>query len=428
MADPETFLPYGRQTIEDDDIAAVTEALRGDYLTTGPLVDRFETAFADKTGARFAVVCSSGTAAQHLTALALDLPAGSQAIVPAVTFLSTANCARFVGAEVVFADVSPDTGLMEPDHLREALERTSPGQAKLAVPVHLGGQCCDMAGIAAVAADPRPFDAVLEAFFGGERCVAADRGLGIVEDACHAIGATYAAPEGKPEGKKIRAGACAHSDMAVFSLHPVKTITMGEGGVITTNNEGLASRLKLFRNHGMVRDPELFRNGPQAFDSRGAPNPWYYEMSDLGFNYRSPDINCALGLSQLAKLDRFVAARRALADRYDGVLAGLAPVVKPVSRMPGGDPAWHLYVVLIDFAAAGTDRAELMAKLRARGIGTQVHYIPVPWQPYYRERYGDIPLPGAAAYYRKCLSLPLYPGMTEADVDRVAGALGELLA
>lgn len=403
MAGSPPFLPYGRQIIEDDDIAAVTEALRGDFLTTGPLVEAFETAFAARVGARFAIVCSSGTAAQHLTTLALDLGPGMQVIVPAVTFLSTANAARFVGAEVVFSDVAPDTGLIEADHLRDALERSSAGAVKSVFPVHLGGQCCDMAALAPIAAD---------------------HGLSVVEDACHAIGTTYESQT----GSRASVGSCADSDMAVFSMHPVKTITMGEGGVVTTNDPALAARLKLFRSHGMIREPELFENDDLGFDNQGNPNPWYYEMSDVGFNYRSPDINCALGLSQLAKLDRFVAARQALACRYDDALAPLAAVLKPISRVPGCTPAWHLYVVLIDFEEAGTDRAELMAKLRERGIGTQVHYIPVPEQPYYRKRYGDMALPGAAAYYRRCLSLPLFPGMTEDDVDRVAGALGDLLA
>ena len=403
MSQQASFLPYGRQTIEDDDVAAVTAALRSDMLTTGPLVERFEQAFAERVNARHAVVCSSGTAAQHLTALALDLKPATHVVVPAVTFLSTANAARFVGAEVVFADVAPESGLMEADHLREALNRASGTVVQSVFPVHLGGQCPDMEAIAAVAAE---------------------HDLTVVEDACHAIGTTCETQA----GKTIAVGACAHSDMAVFSLHPVKTITMGEGGVITTNDDALAARLKSLRSHGMTRDAAAFQRAELAFESHGEANPWYYEMAEIGFNYRAPDINCALGLSQLAKLDRFIAVRRALAEHYDRTLAPLAPLVKPVSRTPGCRAAWHLYVVLIDFAAAGLERADLMAKLRARGIGSQVHYIPVPWQPYYRQRYGDIPLPGAAAYYGRCLSLPLFPGMTTDDVERVVDTLGELFS
>ncbi|MBT3359243.1 MAG: UDP-4-amino-4,6-dideoxy-N-acetyl-beta-L-altrosamine transaminase [Rhodospirillales bacterium] len=395
------FLPYGRQSIEDDDIAAVSQALRGDFLTTGPLVDKFEDAFAKHVGARFAVVCTSGTAAQHLTTLAMELKPGAKAIVPAVTFLSTANAARYVGAEVIFADVAPDTGLMEAEHLRAALATAEKKDASAVFPVHLGGQCADMQSI---------------------HDLARHHGLIIAEDACHAIGTTYKSRA----GGTLSVGACAHSDMAVFSLHPVKTITMGEGGVITTNDAGLAARLKRLRSHGMTRDAALFVNSDLALDGASEANPWYYEMGEIGFNYRAPDINCALGLSQLSKLDRFVTARRALVGQYDQRLASLAPLVKPLSRMPC-EAGWHLYVALIDFASAGMERAELMAKLRERGIGTQVHYIPVHLQPYYRERYGDVELPGAMAYYNRCLSLPLFPAMGEDDVSRVVDALIDLL-
>ena len=399
MPSPPPFLPYGRQTVEDDDIVAVTQALRGDFLTTGPLVDKFEQAFAERVGARFAVVCSSGTAAQHLTTLAMDLKPGSKAVVPAVTFLSTANAARYVGVEVIFADVAPDTGLMETEHLREALSKENNTAAVF--PVHLGGQCADMQAICDLARQ---------------------NGLSIVEDACHAIGTTYQTRA----GETIAVGACAHSDMAVFSLHPVKTITMGEGGVITTNDPKLAARLKRLRSHGMTCDKSMFVNSELALDGTGEANPWYYEMGEIGFNYRAPDINCALGLSQLAKLDRFIAARQTLVDHYDRRLATLSPLIKPLSRTPCA-AGWHLYVALIDFESAGTERAEFMAKLRERGIGSQVHYIPVHLQPYYRDRYADIELPGAMAYYNRCLSLPLYPRMNVDDVTRVVDALGELL-
>ncbi|MBC8159560.1 MAG: UDP-4-amino-4,6-dideoxy-N-acetyl-beta-L-altrosamine transaminase [Alphaproteobacteria bacterium] len=399
MSGSAPFLPYGRQWIDDDDIAAVAQALRGDFLTTGPMVDKFEQAFAERVGARFAVVCTSGTAAQHLTTLALELKPGDTAIVPAVTFLSTANCARYVGTEVVFADVDPDTGLMEAEHLREALSRAT--NAGAVFPVHLTGQCANMQAI---------------------HDLARQHGLTIVEDACHAIGTTYETQD----NKTIAVGACAHSDMAVFSLHPVKTITMGEGGVITTNDAALAARLKRLRSHGMTREAGRFVNSDLALDGTGETNPWYYEMAEVGFNYRAPDINCALGLSQLSKLDRFVAARRALVAHYDRRLAPLAPRIKPLSKTACA-PGWHLYVALIDFKAAGMERAELMAKLHERGIGSQVHYIPVHVQPYYRDRYGDTELPGAMTYYDRCLSLPLFPEMSTDDADRVVDALANLM-
>ncbi len=384
----EGFLPYGRQSIDDDDVAAVAAVLRSDYLTTGPTAGEFEAEFARAVGAKYAVSCSSGTAALHLAALSLKLGEGDVVIVPAMTFLATANMARYVGAEVRFADVDSETGLMTAQTLRDAIAAAG-NKATAVVPVHLNGQCCDMPSI---------------------KPLADQHGLRTVEDACHVLGAA-------------RVGACEDSDMAVFSLHPVKTIVAGEGGVVTTNDGGLAERLSRLRNHGMVRDPQQFQLRPEAFDKQGDVNPWYYEMPEVGFNYRLSDIHAALAKSQLAKLDRFVAGRRTLAARYDAALAKLAPVVRPVARMPGQKPAWHLYVALIDFAAIGMSRGGVMRALRERGIGTQVHYMPLHRQAYYRDRYGELKLPGADAYYARALSLPLFPAMTEADVDRVVDAL-----
>mgnify|MGYP001302383630 CR=1 FL=1 len=392
MAEP--FLPYGRQTIDEADVAAVTAALRGDFLTTGPTVGAFEADFARAVGAAHAVSCANGTAALHLAALALGLGPGDTVIVPTLTFLATANAARYVGAEVCFADVDPETGLMTPETLARAAKAAAAsgaGQVKSVSPVHLGGNVCDMAAIAGIA-----------------------RGAGwsVVEDACHAVG-----------GAGV--GACEHSDMAVFSLHPVKTITAGEGGVVTTQQPALAERLARLRNHGMVREPAAFTEKDQAFDAAGAANPWYYEMPAPGFNYRLTDIQAALAMSQLKKLPAFVARRQALAARYDRALAPLAPAVRPVPR--AGAPALHLYAVLIDFAGIGRSRADVMRKLRADGVGTQVHYVPVHRQPYYRARYGRLDLPGADAYYARTLSLPLFPAMADGDVDRVARALAKAI-
>ncbi len=390
------FLPYGRQSIDDDDVAAVVRALRSDWLTTGPTVEAFEQAFAEKTGARYAIACNSGTAGLHLAMMALGLGEGDVLIVPTLTFLATANAARYVGAEVEFADVDADTGLLNEASLRAAIER-SQGRARAVAPVHLNGPCVDMAMVARQAQE---------------------HGLAVVEDACHALGGTY-----ESNGVDVPVGACRHSDMATFSLHPVKTITMGEGGVVTTNDSATCEKLKRFRSHGMTRNPEEFRNTALAFDGAGAPNPWYYEMAQPGYNYRASDINCALGLSQLAKLETFAARRRALAARYDALLAPLAPSIRPVPRVPGCDPVLHLYVVLIDFKAVGADRATIMRRLKARGIGTQVHYLPVHRQPYYQKRYGELVHPGADAYYERCLSLPLFPDMGDEDVARVVEGL-----
>lgn len=397
----EPFLPYGRQCIEDDDVAAVAAALRGDYLTTGPAVAEFERALAARVGAREAVVCANGTAALHLAVASLDLTPGEVCIVPAITFVATANAVRYCGGEVLFADVDADTGLLTEASLDEALRRAGGRPPRAVLPVHLAGQACDLAGLARLARQHR---------------------LAVVEDAAHAIGSSYAA------GNAVfPVGACAQGDMATFSFHPVKTVTMGEGGAITTNDAGRAERLRRLRSHGLERRAERFVDAALSRDDRGRPHVWSYELGEPGFNYRATDLQCALGLSQLAKLDRFIAIRRRLVARYDRNLAALAPAVRPLGRQPGGDPAWHLYVALIDFAGLGRTRDQVMADLRQQGIGSQVHYIPVHRQPYYRERYGPLSLPGAERYYARCLSLPLFAGMSEADVDRAVGALAAAL-
>jgi UDP-4-amino-4,6-dideoxy-N-acetyl-beta-L-altrosamine transaminase len=393
------FLPYGRQAIEEDDIAAVAAVLRGDWLTTGPAVGAFEADFASAVGARHAVACNSGTAALHMAAHALGLGPGDRVIVPAVTFLATANAAVYVGAEVVFADVDPETGALTPETVAEAAARAG-GPVKAVFPVHLKGTVADPPAIAEAAAA---------------------LGAEVVEDACHALGTTYTV-----NGRPVTVGAGAHSRLATFSLHPVKTIAMGEGGVVTTNDDRLAAAMRRFRTHGMVHDPAAWELAEQGFED-GEPAPWYYEMPEPGFNYRAPDILCALARSQLGKLGRFVSRRAALAERYDALLAPLAPHVLPPVRPEGCTPAWHLYAARIDFAALGRRRGAVMRALRARGIGTQVHYVPVPWQPYWRRRQALPDLPGAARYSARTLSLPLFPGMDDEDVGRVVTALAEVL-
>jgi dTDP-4-amino-4,6-dideoxygalactose transaminase len=273
---------------------------------------------------------------------------------------------------------------------------------KAVFPVHLAGQCADPQGL---------------------RHVAEEHGLQVVEDAAHAIGSRYygEANSDRPVGDGCQAA------MTAFSFHPVKTIAMGEGGAVTTNDDCLADSLRRLRSHGMLREAAELSNHELAFDETGAVNPWYYEMPEVGLNYRVTDIQCALGLSQIGKLDRFVARRRALAARYDESLAGLAQRVRPIAKSPAGRAAWHLYGVLIDFEAAGVGRARLMERLKAVGIGTQVHYIPVHLQPYYRERYGALSLPGAERYYARTLSLPLFPAMRDEDVERVVDALARAL-
>ncbi|WP_420349338.1 UDP-4-amino-4,6-dideoxy-N-acetyl-beta-L-altrosamine transaminase [Pelagibius sp.] len=390
-------LPYGRQLIEEDDIAAVVEVLRSDFLTTGPAIAAFETALCEATGARHAVACANGTAALHIAALALGLGPGDIAIVPSITFLATANAVRLAGAEVVFADCDPDSGLMEAEHLAEALARAG-GPVKAAFPVHLAGQCGDLAAI---------------------RDLAHRHDVAVIDDAAHAIGSRYRLRSG--ETGTIGDGRL--SRMTTFSFHPVKTIAMGEGGAVTTSDDALAQRLRQLRSHGMTRDFAEVHRHDMAYDGAGRPNPWYYEMPEIGLNYRVTDIQCALGHSQLRKLDRFVARRRALAARYDRLLEDLTPVLRPLTQSQHCQAAWHLYAVLIDFEAAGLTRADLVNRLREDGIGTQVHYNPVHRQPYYQRRYGETELPGSERYYARTLSLPLFAAMADEDVDRVVAAL-----
>lgn len=396
-----SFVPYGKQYIDDADVEAVVDALRHDYLTTGPAVGAFETAFAGAVGAREAVACNTGTAALHLAAIGLNLGPGDCVVVPAVTFLATANAPRATGAEIVFADVDPVTGLMRAQDLDDAIAR-APKPPKAVFPVHLGGPCCDLAALSGVARR---------------------HGIDIVEDACHALGTS-----GSAEGRTFQIGDCRWSRMATFSTHPVKMLTTGEGGVVTTNDVGLAHRLRKMRNHGMTRDAADFVVPAQAFDDSDAPLRWYYEMNELGYNYRLTDIQCALGLSQLRKLDRFAARRRELVARYVRLLGEAAiPGVSAVRGDESLEIGWHLFRVSIDFASAGINRNVLMKRLADRGIGSQVHYIPLYRQPYYARRYGEMRLPGAERYYERTLSLPLYFGMSDADVGRVVTALADAM-
>jgi UDP-4-amino-4,6-dideoxy-N-acetyl-beta-L-altrosamine transaminase len=396
------FLPYGRQEIDAADLEAVREALQSELLTSGPRVAAFEAAFAAAVGARFAIASNSGTAALHLACLTLDLGPGDSVVVPAITFLATANAARFCGAEVIFADVDPESGRLTAEAFQAALDRNPRAAVKAVLPVHLNGHCADMPAI---------------------RAIAEARGIVVIEDACHAVGGLQRAGN----GSLAKVGACALSEMACFSLHPVKTITSGEGGVTTTNSEAAYRRMALLRSHGMTRVPAEFANADLAFAADGSANPWYYEMAELGWNYRITDFACALGSSQLKRLDGYVRRRQELAARYDRLLAPLAPVIRPVPGATGDQAALHLYAVLIDFAALGRERAAVMQQLKAAGIGSMVHYIPVNRQPYYRRRYGETRLPGAEAYYARVLSIPLFPAMQDADVDRVVDALKGLL-
>lgn len=393
------FLPYGRQVIDDDDVAAVVSVLKGDWLTTGPNVEAFEASLRKTCSVANAVSCSSASAGLHMAALALGLRAGTAVVVPSVTFLATASAPHLTGSEIVFADVDPETGLLTPETFLQAIELHSGSPIKAVIPVHLAGRVCDMEGIKAIA----------------------DRyEIAVVEDACHALGASCT----DSEGRLHVVGSCAFSDMSVFSFHPVKTVAAGEGGAVTTNNPDLASKLSCARNHGMVRDPERWVHKDIGFDADGQANPWYYEMHEPAPNYRMSDINAALGNSQLRKLGDFVARREQIAQCYDYELASLSPVIVPPARQPGAQLGWHLYSISINFQSIGMTRAGLMSHLKASGIGTQVHYIPLHWHPYWSQQgWRRHQLPGAVEYYDRTLSLPIFPSMHDRDVDRVVTEL-----
>ncbi|MBJ26636.1 MAG: UDP-4-amino-4,6-dideoxy-N-acetyl-beta-L-altrosamine transaminase [Alphaproteobacteria bacterium] len=393
------FLPYGRQTIEDDDIEAVVSVLKSDFLTTGPKVKELESEFSKFLDVPHAVSCSSGSAALHLAYLSMGLKQGDYVVVPAVTFLSTANMARHVGAEIIFSDVDPETGLANADNISSAIERSGKKISAITA-VHMSGQISEM-------------DAISK--------VASESGAQIIEDACHALGSI--------DSMGDYVGRCSKSSATIFSLHPVKAIAGGEGGIVTTRDPKIAQNMRLMQNHGIIRENFLYPD--LAFSSNKEINPWYYEMLTPGFNYRLSDIHAALAKQQLSKLELFVKRRNILASKYDSAISAmpnwLKPFVKPVRRTLCETVAWHLYVILVDFEGLGCDRASVVHHMKNQGIGTQVHYLPLHMQPYYRERYGIQCLPGSENWYSKALSLPLHPRMEDSDVDRVIEVLCESL-
>jgi UDP-4-amino-4,6-dideoxy-N-acetyl-beta-L-altrosamine transaminase len=375
-------VPYGRQEITPQDIAAVTEVLRSDWLTQGPLVPRFEQAVAARCGAAHAVAVNSATSALHIACLALGLGPGDLLWTSPVTFLASANCARYCGADVDFVDIDPKTFNLCPVALaRKLVDAKAAGRLpKIVVPVHLAGQSCDMAAIHALSRD---------------------YGFRIVEDASHAIGGRY---RGEP------VGGGRYSDITVFSFHPVKIVTTAEGGMALTGDAALAQRMALLRSHGMTRDPALMAGPPDG--------PWTYEQTMLGFNYRLTDLQAALGLSQLGRLDDYVARRHAVAARYDAVLAG-SGVATPW-RNPDAHSAFHLYVVRVPAAR----RRAVFDVMRAADFGVNLHYIPLYRQPFHHIA-GRVPAdwPAAERYYAEAISLPMYPTLSEGDQQRVVDVL-----
>jgi UDP-4-amino-4,6-dideoxy-N-acetyl-beta-L-altrosamine transaminase len=374
------LIPYGRQTIEDDDVAAVVEALRGDWLTQGPRIAAFEEELAATCEAPYAVAFSSGTAALHAACFAAGVGPGDEVVSSAITFAASANCAAYVGATPRFADIDPGTWNVSAATVSQALtERT-----KAVIPVSFAGLPAPLREIRAALPD----DVVL------------------IEDGAHALGAR------RPDGP---VGDAAHADMTVFSFHPVKTITTGEGGAITLRSPELRQRLLDFRSHGMTKDPERLEQPDEG--------GWYMEQHLLGYNYRLTDLQCALGRTQLAKLERFVVARNAIAARYREAFADLGGVRCPPAAPEGANHAYHLFVIAVD------DRRRLYDALRARGIFSQVHYLPVYRHPWYRETFGYAEglCPAAEEYYAGCLSLPCFPGLTEAEQEEVIAAVRALV-
>lgn len=373
------MIPYGKQHITDEDIAAVIETLKSPFLTSGPKVAEFEAAFAQYIGCKYAVAVANGTAALHISCMALGVNASSKVITTPITFSASANCVRYCGGEVVFADINPETVLLDIEKVRNLLEQHPKGTFEGIIPVDFGGYPVD-----------------LEAF----RKLADEYNLWILEDACHAPGGSFI----DNSGKNHRCGDSSLADLAIFSFHPVKHIATGEGGMVTTNDEELYKKLKQYRSHGMV-----YQGDPALIENHGG---WYMELQDLGYNYRMPDVLCNLGISQLKRADEGLEKRQAIAKRYDAAFAGTN--VKTIIPPLNVSHAYHLYVIQIE------DRKGLYDYLRTKQIFAQVHYIPVHLMPYYKglgSKAGDFP--NAEKYYEHCLSIPMYPTLTAEEQEFV---------
>lgn len=391
------ILPYGQQWISDEDIDEVLKTLKSDFITQGPKVSEFENKVANYVGAKYAVAVSSGTAALHAACFAAGLSKGDEVITSPLTFVASSNCVLYVGGEPVFADIELDTYTIDTTEIKKSIT----SKTKAIIPVDFAGHPCE-----------------LDEMMG----IAEKNNLCVIEDAAHALGAEY-------KGKKIGNVA----DMTILSFHPAKHITTGEGGMVVTNNEKFYQKLLLFRSHGITKDSNRFVNTDMAFSinqktKKVEVNPWYYEMQELGYNYRMTDLQCALGIAQLKKLDRFIERRRWIVSRYNEAFKKLKNVIVPIEK-DGMKSSYHLYIIRIDFKKVGKSRAQVMNELKESGIGTQVHYIPVHLQPYYRSRFGytDGDFPNALTFYQQALSLPLYPKMTDSDVENVINVVTTLV-
>lgn len=378
------MIPYGLHHIDEKDINAVEKVLRSRWLTTGPHVVEFEKKFAKYVGAKYAVAVCNGTAALLLAVAAADIERGSEGLTSPITFLASANSMIYNGIKPNFADIDPKTYNISPLEIAKKMSH----KTKLIIPVHFAGQPCEMEKIKKIA---------------GKKAV-------IIEDASHAIGSRY------KNGKAV--GSCFYSDMTIFSFHPVKTITTGEGGMITTNSKKLHERLQVLRNHGMIKQPGLLSQNP---------GPWYYEMQALGFNFRLTDFQASLGISQLKKLNKFVRRRREIVKKYNLTFSNI-PWIKTPFEQKNVFSAFHIYVLLIDFKMIGKSRKQVMLDLSRKGIQSQVHYIPVHLQPYYRKTFGftDNDYPESEFYYSCCLSIPLYPNLTNTEISKITKTVSSL--
>lgn len=371
------MIPYGKQTIDQDDIQAVVDVLQSDFLTTGPKIAEFEQTVADYVGAKYAVAISNGTSALHAACFAAGIGPGDEVITTQLTFAASANCVLYCGGTPVFADVDPKTYNIDP----EDIQRKITDRTKAIIAVHLAGQPCDM-------------DAI--------HSIAREHGLIVIEDGAHALGSVY-------KGKKVGS----MSDMTTFSFHPVKPITTGEGGMIVTDNEDFYKKMILFRSHGITRDDSMMTRND---------GPWFYQQFDLGYNYRITDIQCALGCSQMKKLDRFLALRKEIVAHYNEAFADCDNIITPY-QLSDTESGWHLYIVQVK----NCDRRQVFEKMREKGIGVNVHYIPVYMHPYYQEHgYENVHCANAEEIYSHIISLPLYPGLTSEQQDYVIDTLKSL--
>lgn len=378
---------YGKQSIDEEDINSVIDVLKSDFLTQGPVIEKFEKAVAKYCGAKYAVAVTNATSALHIACLAAGLGKGDMLWTSPITFTASANCGIYCGADVDFVDIDDNSYDMSVTALKEKLEK-SKIKPKVVIPVHLAGQSCEMQEI---------YD------------LSKQYGFTVIEDASHAIGADY---------KDTKVGCCKYSDMTVFSFHPVKIITTGEGGMVLTNSEELYKKLTLYRSHCITRDENLM--------TKEADGPWYYQQIGLGFNYRMTELQAALGLSQLAKVDKFVARRRQLAERYNELLKDL-PLKLPYQNTDT-DSSWHLYIVRVDFNKVKKTKKQIFAEMKAKGVCLNLHYIPVHTQPYYQNlgfKHGDFPV--SEKYYEEAFTLPLYYSLTDEQQDCVVNALKEVL-